>query len=150
MINKKVAYEELNLIPIWVNKKPKKINHSLFDIGLYFFNELNISIMVPEFDKLSSAAKDLFKNIHVYMNSISVNSKFSRNIEEVEVDLILKTNSISQTLLIGRTSSSLLNDLNVTIKLLPSLNEILMDPNKKKKLWQDVESLLRDEMKGNS
>ena len=45
MIEKKVAYEELNLLPIWLNKKsPKKIPHALYNVGLYFFKELNISI----------------------------------------------------------------------------------------------------------
>ena len=37
MIEKKVAYEELNLLPIWLNKtRPKKIKHALFNIGYYY------------------------------------------------------------------------------------------------------------------
>ena len=43
MIDKKFAYEELNLLPIWLNKtRPKKIKNALFNIGLYFFKELNL------------------------------------------------------------------------------------------------------------
>ena len=64
MIEKKVAYEELNLLPIWLNKKsPKKTTHALSNIGLYFFKELNVSIIVPELDNLTTDAKELFKNI---------------------------------------------------------------------------------------
>jgi len=151
MIEKKVAYEELNLLPIWLNKKsPKKTTHALSNIGLYFFKELNISIIVPELDNLTTDAKELFKNIHVYMNSISVNSKYLRNIEEVEINVILKKNLIIHIFLIGETSSMGLNDLDVTIKSLPSLYEMLLNPEKKKKLWHDIQSSLQGEIKGNN
>ena len=151
MIEKKVAYEELNLLPIWLNKKsPKKTTQALSNIGLYFFKELNISIIVPELDNLTNDAKELFKNIHVYMNSISVNSKYLRNIEEGEIDVILNKNSIIHIFLIGRKSSMRLHDLDVTIKLLPSLSEMLSNPDKKKKLWHDIQSSLNGEMKGNN
>jgi DNA polymerase III psi subunit len=151
MIEKKVAYEELSLLPIWLNKKsPKKISHASYNIGLYFFKELNISIIVPELDNLTTDAKELFKNIHVYMNSISVNSKYLRNIEEGEIDVIFKKNSIIHIFLIGRKSSMRLHDSDVTIKLLPSLSEMLSNPDKKKKLWHDIQSSLNGEMKGNN
>lgn len=151
MIEKKVAYEELNLLPIWLNKKsPKKTTYTLSNIGLYFFKELNISIIVPELDNLTTDAKELFKNIHVYMNSISVNSKYLRNIEEGEINVILKKNSIIHIFLIGETSSMELHDLDVTIKSLPSLFEMLSNPEKKKKLWHDIQSSLQGEMKGNN
>ena len=151
MIEKKVAYEELNLLPIWLNKKsPKKTTHAISNIGLYFFKELNISIIVPELDNLTTDAKELFKNIHVYMNSISVNSKYLRNIEEGEINVILKKNSIIHIFLIGETSSMELHDLDVTIKSLPSLSEMLSNSEKKKKLWHDIQSSLQGEMKGNN
>ncbi len=151
MIDRKVAYEELNLLPIWLNKKrSKKTTHTLSNIGLYFFKEFNISIIVPELDKLTNDAKELFKNIHVYMNSISVNSKYMRNIEEEEIDVILKKNSVMHIFLIGGTNAMGLNDLDVTIKLLPSLDEMLSNPDKKKKLWHDIQSLLNGEEKGNN
>ena len=151
MIEKKVAYEELNLLPIWLNKKsPKKTTHALSNIGLYFFKELNVSIIVPELDNLTNDAKELFKNIHVYMNSISVNSKYLRNIEEVEINVILKKNLIIHIFLIGETSSMGLDDLDVTIKSLPSLYEMLLNPEKKKKLWHDIQSSLQGEIKGNN
>ena len=68
MIEKKVAYEELNLLPIWLNKKSlKKISHASYNIGLYFFKELNISIIVPELDNLTTDEKELFKNL-IYQN----------------------------------------------------------------------------------
>ena len=151
MIEKKVAYEELNLLPIWLNKKsPKKTTQALSNIGLYFFKELNISIIVPELDNLTNDAKELFKNIHVYMNSISVNSKYLRNIEEGEIDVIFNKNSIIHIFFIGRASSMRLHDSDVIIKLLPSLSEMLSNPDKKKKLWHDIQSSLNDEMKGNN
>jgi DNA polymerase III psi subunit len=151
MIEKKVAYEELNLLPIWLNKKsPKKTTHAISNIGLYFFKELNVSIIVPELDNLTTDAKELFKNIHVYMNSISVNSKYLRNIEEGEINVILKKNSIIHIFLIGETSSMELHDLDVTIKSLPSLSEMLSNSEKKKKLWHDIQSSLQGEMKGNN
>ena len=145
MIEKKVAYEELNLLPIWLNKKSqKKTSHTSYNIGLYFFKELNISIIVPELDNLTTDAKKLFKNIHVYMNSISVNSKYLRNIEEREIDVIFKKNSIIHIFLIGRKSSMGLHNLDVTIKSLPSLDEMLSNSNKKKKLWHDIQSSLQE------
>ena len=151
MIEKKVAYEELNLLPIWLNKKsPKKTTHAISNIGLYFFKELNISIIVPELDNLTNDAKELFKNIHIYMNSISVNSKYLRNIEEGEINVILKKNLIIHIFLIGETSSMELHDLDVTIKSLPSLYEMLLNPEKKKKLWHDIQSSLQGEIKGNN
>ena len=151
MIEKKVAYEELNLLPIWLSKKsPKKTTHALSNIGLYFFKELNFSIIVPELDNLTTDAKELFKNIHVYMNSISVNSKYLRNIEEGEIDVIFNKNSIIHIFLIGRASSMRLHDSDVIIKLLPSLSEMLSNPDKKKKLWHDIQSSLNGEMKGNN
>lgn len=151
MIEKKVAYEELNLLPIWLHKKsPKKISYALCNIGLYFFKELNISIIVPELDNLTTDEKELFKNIHLYMNSISVNSKYLRNIEEGEIDVIFNKSSIIHIFLIGRASSMRLHDSDVIIKLLPSLSEMLSNPDKKKKLWHDIQSSLQGEMKGNN
>ena len=84
------------------------------------------------------------------MNSISVNSKYLRNIEEGEIDVILKKNSIIHIFLIGESSSMGLHDLDVTIKSLPSLDEMLSNPDKKKKLWHDIQSSLQGEMKGNN
>ena len=151
MIDKKFAYEELNLLPIWLSKiRPKEINYDLFNIGLYFFKELNISIIVPELEKLTASEKELFKNVHMYMNSISENSKYLRNIQEGEIDGTLKKNSILHIFLLGNAYSTELNDLDESIKSLPSLDEMLVNPDKKKKLWHDIQSLLREEMKGNN
>ena len=151
MIDKKIAYEELNLLPIWLHKiRPKKINYALFNIASYSFKELNVSLIVPELDKLSIDAKELFKNVHIYMNSISENSKYYRNIEESGIAALLKKNLIQHTFLFGSVYSSELNDLNINIKSLPSLDEILVNPDKKKKLWHDIQSLLCDEMKENN
>ena len=151
MIDKKFAYEELNLLPIWLNKtRPKKIKNALFNIGLYFFKELNVSIIVPEFEKLTTDEKELFKNVHVYINSISENSKYLRNIEDDEIDLILKKNSIPHIFFLGSINSIGCSDLDANIKSLPSLDEMLVNPHMKKKLWHDFQSLLRDELKGNN
>ncbi len=151
MIDKKVAYEELNLLPIWLNKiRPKKIKHASFDIGLYFFKELNMSIIVPELGKLRTDEKELFKNVHIYINSISENSKYLRNIEEGEIDEVLKKNSILHIFMLGSNYLMELNDFDANIKSLPSLDEMLVNPDKKKKLWHDIQSLLSDEMKGNN
>jgi DNA polymerase III psi subunit len=84
------------------------------------------------------------------MNSISVNSKYLRNIEEGEIDVIFNKNSIIHIFLIGRKSSMRLHDSDVIIKLLPSLSEMLSNPDKKKKLWHDIQSSLNGEMKGNN
>jgi hypothetical protein len=43
-----------------------------------------------------------------------------------------------------------LHNLDVTIKSLPSLDEMLSNPDKKKKLWHDIQSSLQGEMKGNN
>ena len=151
MIDKKVAYEELNLLPIWLNKiRPKKIKHASFDIGLYFFKELNMSIIVPELGKLRTDEKELFKNVHIYINSISENSKYLRNIEEGEIDEVLKKNSILHIFMLGSNYLMELNDFDANIKSSPSLDEMLVNPDKKKKLWHDIQSLLSDEMKGNN
>ena len=84
------------------------------------------------------------------MNSISANSKYLRNLEEGETNVILKKNSIIHIFLIGETNLMELNDLDVTIKSLPSLSEMLSNPEKKKKLWHDIQSSLQGEMKGNN
>ena len=105
---------------------------------------------MPELDNLTTDEKELFKNIHLYMNSISVNSKYLRNIEEGEIDVIFNKNSIIHIFLIGRASSMRLDNLDVTIKSLPSLSEMLSNPDKKKKLWHDIQSSLQGEMKGNN
>ena len=105
---------------------------------------------MPELDNLTTDEKELFKNIHLYMNSISVNSKYLRNIEEGEIDVIFYKNSIIHIFLIGRASSMRLDNLDVTIKSLPSLSEMLSNPEKKKKLWHDIQSSLQGEMKGNN
>jgi len=151
MIDKKFAYEELNLLPIWLNKtSPKKNKHVLFNFGLYFFKDLEISIIVPEFAKLTTDEKELFKNVHIYINSISENSKYFRNIEEGEIDLILKKNSITHVFFLGSIHSMGLKDLDTNIKVLPSLDEMLVSPDKKRELWHDIQSLLSNEMKGNN
>ena len=109
-----------------------------------------MSIIVPEFEKLTTDEKELFKNVHVYINSISENSKSLRNIEDDEIDLILKKNSIHHIFFLGSINSMGLSDLDANIKSLPSLDEMLVNPDMKKKLWHDFQSLLRDELKGNN
>ena len=94
--------------------------------------------------------KELFKNVHIYINSISENSKYLRNIEEGEVDAVLKKNSILHIFLLGSNYPMELNDFDASIKSLPSLDEMLVNPDKKKKLWHDIQSLLSDEMKENN
>jgi DNA polymerase III psi subunit len=73
-----------------------------------------------------------------------------RNIEEGEIDVILKKNSIIHIFVIGGSSSMGLHDLDVTIKSLPSLDEMFSNPDHKKKLWHDIQSSLQGEMKGNN
>jgi hypothetical protein len=149
MINKRMAYEELNLLPVWLHRKrQEKVKRTLFDIGSYFFKELNISIIFPQFDEPSKDEIELSKNLHTYMNSISENSKCIRNLKESELAATLKMNLSHHIFLIGDTKSMELNDLGINFKSSPSIEEMLGNTDKKKKLWHDIQSLLRDEMKG--
>ena len=75
MIDKKIAYEELGLLPIWLQKNESKNNtHALFDISFYRHKELNFSILVKGHDELPNEEKELLRNIHLYFKSISENS----------------------------------------------------------------------------
>ena len=151
IIEKEIVFEELNLLPIWLHKnRQQKINSSLLSIGSYFFKNLNVSIVVSDLDKLPADEKELFKNVHIYMNSISENSKYYRNIKEGELDGPLYLSSNHHIFLIGATNSKNLTDLSINFKKLPSLEEMLANPDKKKKLWHDIQSLLNDEVRENN
>jgi DNA polymerase III psi subunit len=81
------------------------------------------------------------------MNSISENSKCIRNLKESELAATLKMNLSHHIFLIGDTKSMELNNLGINFKSSPSIEEMLGNTDKKKKLWHDIQSLLRDEMK---
>ena len=151
MIDKKIAYEELGLLPIWLQKnESKKNNHALFDISFYRYKELNFSILVKGLDERPYEEKELLRNIHLYFKSISENSMYYKNIVDKKITEILNKNSSNFIFSLGADYSSELDDLEINIQFLPSLNDMLVNSDKKRKLWHDIQSLLCSEKKENN
>lgn len=151
MIDKKIAYEELGLLPIWLQKNESKNNtHALFDISFYRHKELNFSILVKGHDELPYEEKKLLRNIHLYFKSISENSMYYKNIVDKKITEIFNKNSSNFIFSLGADNSSELDGLGINIQSLPSLNDMLVNPEKKRKLWHDIQSLLSSEKKENN
>jgi len=151
MIDKKIAYEELGLLPIWLQKnESKKNNHALFDISFYRHKELNFSVLFKALDELPYEQKELLRNIHLYFKSISENSMYYQNIVDKKINEIFNKNSSNFIFLLGADNSHELDDLGINIKSLPSLNDLLLNPDKKRKLWHDIQSLLSSEKRENN
>ena len=151
MIDKKIAYEELGLLPIWLQKNESKKNtHALFDISFYRHKELNFSILVKGLDELPYEEKELLRNIHLYFKSFSENSMYYKNIVDKKVNEIFNKNSSNFIFSLGAENSSELDGLGINIQSLPSLNDMLVNPDKKRKLWHDIQSLLSSEKKENN
>ncbi len=107
MIDKKIAYEELGLLPIWLKKMSlKKNNHALFDISFYRHKELNFSILVKGLDERSYEEKELLRNIHLYFKSISENSMLYKNIVDKKITEIFNKNSSNFIFSLGADNSS--------------------------------------------
>ena len=148
MIDKKIAYEELGLLPIWLQKNESKKNtQALFDISFYRFKELNFSILVKGLDERPYEEKELLRNIHLYFKSISENSMLYKNIVDKKITEIFNKNSSNFIFSLGADNSSELDGLGINIQSLPSLNDMLVNPDKKRKLWHDIQSLLSSEKK---
>ena len=151
MIDKKIAYEELGLLPIWLQKNESKKNtQALFDISFYRFKELNFSILVKGLDERPYEEKELLRNIHLYSKSISENSMYYKNIVDKKINEIFNKNSSNFIFSLGADNSSELDRLGINIQSLPSLNDMLVNPDKKRKLWHDIQSLLCSEKKENN
>jgi len=148
MIDKKIAYEELGLLPIWLQKNESKNNtHALFDISFYKHKELNFSILVKGHDELPNEEKKLLRNIHLYFKSISENSMYYKNIVDKKINEIFNKNLSNFIFSLGADNLPELDGLGINIQSLPSLNDMLVNPEKKRKLWHDIQSLLSSEKK---
>ena len=151
MIDKKIAYEELGLLPIWLQKNESKKNtQALYDISFYRHKELNFSILVKGLDERPYEEKELLRNIHLYFKSFSENSMYYKNIVDKKVNEIFNKNSSNFIFSLGAENSSELDGLGINIQSLPSLNDMLVNPDKKRKLWHDIQSLLSSEKKENN
>ena len=151
MIDKKIAYEELGLLPIWLQKnESKKNNHALFDISFYRHKELNFSVLFKALDELPYEQKELLRNIHLYFKSISENSMHYQNIVDKKINEIFNKNLSNFIFSLGADNSPELDGLGINIQSLPSLNDMLVNPEKKRKLWHDIQSLLSSEKRENN
>ena len=149
MINQSLIYQELNLLPIWKLKKeeiPKDQN--IFNVCKVFFNNKPlIFISLIRHEKINEEQK-LFSNIMTYIKSIA---NESGDIKEGNEDVIkdeMSSMKEANIFFIAKDDFNFSKDFNLPehkgfFSSNSSLTDLVGNLNKKKKLWQDIQDLIK-------
>ena len=153
LIDQSLIYEELGLSPIWLAnskkeevKKKSTINDSpIFFLKRFMLENLNYLLIAPNFDLSNENEFNLFKKISSYLDTLSDNEEQQNNIKQTnqsEIEFAMKSADSLIFLEQGLSIQFDKKDLVIPYIISISLSEMIKNPEKKRKLWQDIKDLL--------
>ena len=152
IINESLIYDELGLNPIWVTllkKREVKKNQSPTNLAIFYLKKINLDkniilFVAPIFNSSDAIELKLFKKISNYLDTLS--NKLTqlqplKIIQESELEIEIKL--CEYLIFLEQGQDKLIEKENLTIPYIStvSLKEMVENPEKKRKLWQDIKEL---------
>jgi DNA polymerase III psi subunit len=153
-INQSLIYDELGLSPIWVlgssKTQTQETTHSSNEILIYLkrikLQKHNVLFIAPIHSLSDDSELDLLKRISTYLDTLCDKSEEVNELEKIEKSEFLNKLGDSEYLVFLDDQYN--NSINIKSLTIPSiasvsLKEMVENPERKRKLWQDIKKLLK-------
>lgn len=149
MIDQTLIYEELGLLPLWLSKnEATKEEKIIYACSKIIFNKKVLLFLAPIRQSAAGAEHKLYENIISYLNSIADKKSEIKILSQELVKAELIAEDIFHLFLLGKLGHLLDNQSSIEKLKIPFtdsslLSELVESPDKKKKLWQDIQAVLK-------
>ena len=152
VIKESLIYDELGLSPIWLTL-PKKVEVKkeqlstkghIFNLKKIELDDLNVLFVAPIFNSSDTIELELFKKISTYLDTLSNKLRQLQPIKIAqESELASEMELCDYLILLEQGLDRAIEKENLTIPYISSvsLKEMVENPEKKRKLWQDIKEL---------
>jgi len=154
IIKESLIYDELGLSPIWITL-PKKVDikkkqlptkgHK-FNLKKIELDGLIVLLVAPIFNLSDTVELELFKKISAYLDTLSNKLRRLQPIKTIqESELVSEMEFCDHLIFLEQGLEITIEKENLTIPYISSvsLKEMLEDPEKKRKLWQDIKEFTK-------
>ena len=154
IINESLIYDELGLSPIWVTH-PKKVEvkndklptkKNIFNLKKIELDNLNVLFIAQISNSSDTIELELFKKISVYLDTLSNKLSQPESIKIAqEAELASEIQLCEHLIFLEQGLDKVIKKENLTIPYISSvsLKEMVENPEKKRKLWQDIKELIK-------
>jgi len=154
IIKEPLIYDELGLSPIWltlpkkveVKKKQLPTKDYIFNLKKIELDDLNVLFIAPIFNSFDTIELELFKKISTYLDTLSNKLRQLQPIKITqESDLASEMELCDHLIFLEQGLDKEIEKQNLTIPYISSvsLKEMVENPEKKRKLWQDIKELTK-------
>jgi DNA polymerase III psi subunit len=154
IIKESLIYDELGLSPIWVTlpktvevkKEQLSTKGNIFNLKKIELDDLNVLFVAPIFNSSDTIELELFKKISAYLDTLSDKLRQLQPIKMAqESELASEMELCDYLILLEQGLDSAIEKENLTIPYISSvsLKEMVENPEKKRKLWQDIKKLIK-------
>ena len=154
IIKESLIYDELGLSPIWltlpkkveVKKEQLPMKGHICNLKKINLDDLNVLFVAPVFNSSDTIELELFKKICAYLDTLS-----NKLIQLQPIKIIQESQLASEIelcdylILLEQGLDKMVEKENLTIPYISSisLKEMVENPEKKRKLWQDIKELIK-------
>ena len=153
-LNESLIYDELDLNPIWKTlpqKEEDKSNQLPTNSSIVYLKNIkldghNVSFIAPIFNLSTTKELELFEKISIWLDTFSDKSIQLQPLKMIqESGLMSEMESCQQLIFLEEGLNKTIEKeyLNIPYITSVSLKEMVENPEKKRKLWQDIKELTK-------